>query len=100
MTPITHITPREQALQRENERLTDQAKRQSATIHVQAVAIQALQDDAERYRFMRDKCQWIATSDPFRLTKLSVLIPAEMTVDYSGDDLDNVIDAAMKETKS
>ena len=79
---ITHITPREMALQRENERLTDQVKRQSATIHVQAVAIQsmteeiegwkadqrenieitvkqqaeinALKADAERYRFIRE----------------------------------------------
>ena len=97
MTPIVHITPREQALMRENERLTDQVKRQSATIHVQAVAIQAMQDDAERYRFMRDKCQWIASSDPYRLTKLSVMIPAAMVAGCGCDDLDNVLDAARKE---
>lgn len=54
MTPIVHITDKEQALQRENERLTDKTERQSATIHVQAVAIQALQADAERYRWLRD----------------------------------------------
>ena len=53
MTPIVHITDKEAALMRENERLTDKVKRQSATIHVQAVAIQALQDDAERYRWLR-----------------------------------------------
>ena len=45
---------------RENERLTDQVKRQSATIHVQAVAIQALDEqmqalkaDAARYTWLK-----------------------------------------------
>ena len=50
MTPITHITPREQALQRENERLTDQVKRQSGTIHVQAVAIQAMTEEIAKLK--------------------------------------------------
>lgn len=47
---ITHITPKEQALMRENERLTDQVKRQSQTIHVQAVAIQSMTEEIEGLR--------------------------------------------------
>lgn len=39
------VTDRELALERENERLVDKTQRQSATIHVQAVAIQALLAD-------------------------------------------------------
>lgn len=58
--PYKIVTDREIALERENERLTDQVKRQSATIHVQAVAIQSmteeiegLKPDAERYRALK-----------------------------------------------
>lgn len=50
MTPIVHITDKEQALMRENERLTDKVKRQSATIHVQAVAIQAMTEEIEKLK--------------------------------------------------
>jgi len=45
MTEIRHISDREMALERENARLVDKTERQSATIHVQAVAIQAMQAD-------------------------------------------------------
>lgn len=71
MTEIRHITPREAALERENARLVDKTERQSATIHVQADAVEALREeverlkadasvqqnngaDAERYRWLRD----------------------------------------------
>ena len=86
MTPIVHITDKEQALQRENERLTDQVKRQSATIHVQAVAIQSMQADAERYRFIREGAfsgQWLLS---------------EVQGDW-GDGMDKTIDKAMAARK-
>ena len=87
---ITHISERELALQRENERLTDQVKLQSATIHVQAVAIQAMQDDAERYRWLRD-------NDMFANPSVDM---ARIFSRYADSFLDGHIDAAMKETKS
>jgi len=50
MTEIRHITPREQALERENARLVDKTERQAATIHVQAVAIQAMKEEIEGWK--------------------------------------------------
>jgi len=85
MTPIVHITPRETALERENERLTDKTERQSATIHVQAVAIQAMQADAERY-------QWL------RRTQVQLSLSNDTIAGLVRSQRD--IDAAMKETTS
>ena len=118
---ITHITPKEQALQRENERLTDQAKRQSATIHVQAVAIQsmteeiegwkadqrenieitikqqaeinALKADAERYRAIRNGLE----VDPDNSGIVVSLIDDFGGETLSGEAADAAIDNAMKE---
>jgi hypothetical protein len=54
MTEIRHITPREQALERENDRLVDKTERQSATIHVQAVAIQAMKEEIAQLKALAD----------------------------------------------
>ena len=44
------VTDRELALERENERLVDKTERQSATIHVQAIAIQSMAEEIAKLK--------------------------------------------------
>ena len=89
MTPITHITPREQALQRENERLTKALQISAFTVETQAERIVELEADAARYQFIREGSfsgSWYYTEVPGNWSK-----GMDATIDKAM--------AAMKETK-
>lgn len=79
---MTTTSKVEQALQRENARLLN-------TIRVQAAAIEVMQADAARYRWLRD-------NDMFANPSVDI---AGIFSRYADSFLDGHIDAAMKEMK-
>ena len=87
---ITHISEREQALERENEKMLQTVRIQAVTLENQEQSINELKADAARYRFIREGAfsgQWLLS---------------EVQGDW-GDGMDKTVDktmAAMKETTS
>lgn len=90
MTPIVHITDKEQALLRENANMLDTINKQAVSIEklrkvveMKDLTIEALKADAERYQQLRRGQHW------------SVIDGIGDTL--RAEQLDAAIDAAMKE---
>ena len=99
MTPIVHITDKEQALQRENERLTEALEKAYTcldksrnAVRIQDVTIEALKADAERYQWVKTKINMESAYDRYQGNRLWFAV-----YDTKSKGLDAAIDAAMKE---